>query len=284
MRARLIVISLALAGLWAIASAGGDRGGAGEAAASRGPRVELAKFRPIRVRPHRIVFRAAGTPPTSVRAAYLRDRHRRRALSTRYVRRALASGHTVAVRRKAIAHPRRARLVLAYRVPDHFVSTGGSDSDPGTRRKPFLTLNRAYAAASPGDTVAVEGGTYPDPAPIAFDPAKTSPADVTFEANGDVRLSVSDPTAPFVIAADHVRFRGRFEFDRVFLRDDDHGGADDIAFRGTHIHSILLCGQSDYVTFYDNRFGRNDLWGFTPSQDTGAGDDTLASFYCHDGG
>lgn len=44
--------------------------------------------------------------------------------------------------------------------PVLYVSTHGSDSNPGTSARPFLTIQRAADAARPGDTVNVRGGTY----------------------------------------------------------------------------------------------------------------------------
>jgi hypothetical protein len=43
---------------------------------------------------------------------------------------------------------------------DWFVAPSGDDRSPGSRGKPFATLARAQAAASPGDTVQLRGGVY----------------------------------------------------------------------------------------------------------------------------
>lgn len=54
--------------------------------------------------------------------------------------------------------------VLAAAIPaaaaDWFVAPAGDDRSPGSREQPFATLARAQAAASPGDTVHLRGGTY----------------------------------------------------------------------------------------------------------------------------
>jgi hypothetical protein len=42
----------------------------------------------------------------------------------------------------------------------YYVSTSGNDSNPGTYRSPWLTLQHAANTATAGDTVYVEGGTY----------------------------------------------------------------------------------------------------------------------------
>ena len=43
---------------------------------------------------------------------------------------------------------------------EFFVAPAGNDQDPGTLEKPFATVQRAQAAAVPGDTVYLRGGTY----------------------------------------------------------------------------------------------------------------------------
>src|SRR5262249_41516366 len=43
---------------------------------------------------------------------------------------------------------------------DFYVSTTGSDSNPGTQASPFLTLWKAASVAAPGTTVHVAPGTY----------------------------------------------------------------------------------------------------------------------------
>ena len=41
-----------------------------------------------------------------------------------------------------------------------YVSRTGSDSNPGTWAKPFLTIQHAVGDAKPGDTINVRGGTF----------------------------------------------------------------------------------------------------------------------------
>jgi hypothetical protein len=271
------------------------------------PKIDLVHFRPIRVRPSSIVFRPAGIAPTSVRRAYLRYGNRHWGVSIKRVRQVLANEQTIRLSRRGLFGPKshrnrhsgqalassrqfiyvrhawRARLLIAYRVPNYFVSPNGSDSNFGIEAQPFQSLDRAYQAANPGDTVAVESGTYTDPASIAYQSTKTSPHDVTFEAIGHVHVSITEPARPFAIAGDHITIEGNFEFDRVILRDDTHDGADDITFKGTQIHAVALCGDADYVNFYNNRFGPNNLWGYTGSKNTGAGEDDFGSLNCNGG-
>jgi hypothetical protein len=42
----------------------------------------------------------------------------------------------------------------------YYVSANGSDSSPGTKEYPFLTIQKAQSLAAPGDTVLIRGGIY----------------------------------------------------------------------------------------------------------------------------
>lgn len=42
----------------------------------------------------------------------------------------------------------------------YYVAVDGNDSNPGTKSKPFATVQKAQSAVSPGDTVYIRGGTY----------------------------------------------------------------------------------------------------------------------------
>ncbi|MEN9813416.1 MAG: hypothetical protein RL479_2102, partial [Verrucomicrobiota bacterium] len=52
--------------------------------------------------------------------------------------------------------------LFATRLPaaEFHVAPHGSDDAPGTAAAPFATVQRAQAAAAPGDTVFLRGGTY----------------------------------------------------------------------------------------------------------------------------
>ncbi|ANE46166.1 hypothetical protein SY83_07660 [Paenibacillus swuensis] len=47
-----------------------------------------------------------------------------------------------------------------YAASSYYVSTTGSNSNPGTLAQPFATINKFMEVAEPGDTVYVRGGTY----------------------------------------------------------------------------------------------------------------------------
>ena len=42
----------------------------------------------------------------------------------------------------------------------YYVAPTGKDTDPGSIRMPFATIQKAQQAVKPGDTVYIRGGTY----------------------------------------------------------------------------------------------------------------------------
>lgn len=69
-----------------------------------------------------------------------------------------------------------------------YVSTGGSNANPGTLARPFQTIQRAATLAQPGDTVFIFGGTYHETvipahsgtasAPITYRPYNSAPVTI----------------------------------------------------------------------------------------------------------
>src|SRR5262245_7686526 len=63
-----------------------------------------------------------------------------------------------------LAKPLMALLSLlaltAARAATYYVTTIGSDANPGTQAQPFLTIGRGLSTAANGDTILVAGGTY----------------------------------------------------------------------------------------------------------------------------
>ncbi|MBK7713171.1 MAG: DUF4990 domain-containing protein [Bacteroidales bacterium] len=51
-------------------------------------------------------------------------------------------------------------LSLSVSGATFYISTNGSDSNPGTESKPFFTLNKAWSVVSAGDIIYMRGGTY----------------------------------------------------------------------------------------------------------------------------
>jgi len=93
----------------------------------------------------------------------------------------------------------------------YYISTTGSDSQPGTIDQPFLTLAKAVglstAIFSPGDTILVRGGVYSSPATVTISKNGTTTARYHLLAYpGERPLLDCSWLAPFaeVTAADFV--------------------------------------------------------------------------------
>jgi hypothetical protein len=70
--------------------------------------------------------------------------------------------------------------LLAQAGPTYYVSTSGSDSNPGTLAEPWLTIQHAANTATAGATVYVFGGVYNES--INFPNSGTASAPITFES------------------------------------------------------------------------------------------------------
>ena len=78
----------------------------------------------------------------------------------------------------------------------YYVSVNGSDKNPGTKDKPWKTINHAVDEDSPikaGDTVLVQPGTYKELITLGKS-GDDKLGDITLKANGDVTLKDPDPT------------------------------------------------------------------------------------------
>ena len=161
--------------------------------------------------------------------------------------------------------------------PSYFVSPNGSDSNPGTDARPFLSLNKAYKAAAPGETVEVEGGDYTAQQTIGYDATKEGASEpVTFIAKDHAHFEAIQPTNSYrtKIEASQVTFQGQFKFDLVLLREDVHGMSD-ITFRGAWIHALFEAGNVNGFFLYNNKLGPNNIWpntGTSRTADTGPDD------------
>lgn len=63
---------------------------------------------------------------------------------------------------------------------ERFVSLSGNDANAGTLAAPFRTINKASAAAFPGDVISVRGGVYN--APVIISAKGTAAARITFRS------------------------------------------------------------------------------------------------------
>ena len=51
-------------------------------------------------------------------------------------------------------------LSLSAYASDYYVSTNGSNTNPGTLQSPFKNIQKALDSVKPGDTISIRGGTY----------------------------------------------------------------------------------------------------------------------------
>lgn len=70
-----------------------------------------------------------------------------------------------------------------------YVSTAGSDSNPGSYSSPFLTIQHAASVAVPGQTVFIRGGTYREAVTPAL--SGTSPQPITYAAYSGEAVTIS---------------------------------------------------------------------------------------------
>jgi hypothetical protein len=140
----------------------------------------------------------------------------------------------------------RGPMVKAAAPARYYVSTGGSDTNPGSSAAPFQTIQKAADVAGPGDTVIVRPGVYTGEGRlVALDRGGTPGAWITFrserrrEAVLDGRNGRSQEAWYFGRGVGYVRVEG-FE-----IRDlEEHafdfygGGVHDIEVIRNRIHHI----------------------------------------------
>jgi hypothetical protein len=71
--------------------------------------------------------------------------------------------------------------VVVCNAETYYVGIGGDNAGPGTKDRPWETLNRALAAVGPGDTVIVKPGVY-QVAPLTLRAGGTAEQPITFMA------------------------------------------------------------------------------------------------------
>ncbi|SCY71687.1 right-handed parallel beta-helix repeat-containing protein [Microvirga guangxiensis] len=147
-----------------------------------------------------------------------------------------------------------------------YVSTSGSDSNPGTIDQPLQTISKAAQVATPGTKVIVLGGVYRDVVQIPVGGTPGRP--ITFEpASGQlVVLDGSDTpsnTSLVQINASYINFRG------FTVRNAKRSG---ITAWGTHhvnitnnkvhgsIRAGIWIGHTDAGQSYNNLIARNEIW------------------------
>ena len=78
---------------------------------------------------------------------------------------------------------------------EYHVAPTGDDASPGTRRRPFRTLQRGAKALSAGDTCIVHGGTYRETVALKASGRKGAPVRIEAEPGETVVLSGTEPIA-----------------------------------------------------------------------------------------
>lgn len=90
----------------------------------------------------------------------------------------------------------------------YYVSTSGSDSNPGTLAAPWRTVQKALNTLQPGQRALVRAGTYP--ANLRLTRAGTSSAPITVEAYpGERPILAPDGSHPLEVASSGAYFRLR---------------------------------------------------------------------------
>jgi hypothetical protein len=147
---------------------------------------------------------------------------------------------------------------------DYHVSPHGADSNPGTVKRPFRTIQRAANVVHPGDTVIVEDGTYSNPLAYGADStlvkvthSGTAHAYIIFRAQhkwGAVLDGLNNTTAEgWGFAGNYLRVQ---DFEMKGFSEEavsNYKGGRFITITGNHIHEI-----GRYCT--DTDIGRNGIF------------------------
>jgi hypothetical protein len=94
-----------------------------------------------------------------------------------------------------------ARLLLST----WYVATTGSDSNPGSLRQPFQTIQQAANVSQPGDTVLIRGGTYRET--VVPPHSGSDGAPITFEAYRGEKVTIdgADPVNQWSTGSNGIR-------------------------------------------------------------------------------
>jgi hypothetical protein len=155
-------------------------------------------------------------------------------------------------------------LVLALAAPamaatTYYVAPQGSDSDPGTREKPFATIQRAADVVNPGDTVIVRDGVYTDldneGTMVRVRRSGTPGAPITFRAEHQWRavLDGQDNKGKYAWSLWHEKELSYVNIEGFEIKDfASHGfslqsNTHHILIKGNHVHHI---GNIETTTHY----------------------------------
>jgi hypothetical protein len=141
--------------------------------------------------------------------------------------------------------------IAAFLLPsvasaDVFVAPGASDGNPCTAGAPCGSFERAYQAASPGETVHVAGGSYGGQ---DIDAAHKSGPDVVFQPAPGASVTVHNID---IDSAAHIEFRNMTVTESTYNRP----AAQWITYRGIKMRQLFIRG-SDHIRYYDSEVGPN---------------------------
>ncbi|MCP3684228.1 MAG: hypothetical protein GY861_16230 [bacterium] len=78
----------------------------------------------------------------------------------------------------------------------YYVSTNGNDNNPGTKERPWKTINKAANTLKAGDTAYIRGGTYYPTSAIRFRTSGTESKPITFSGYQNERVIIDGSNAP----------------------------------------------------------------------------------------
>lgn len=153
-------------------------------------------------------------------------------------------------------------LVLDGRSTKYFVAPTGSDTNPGTEKRPFQTIQHAADVVGPGDTVVVENGVYtagaiktachertPSRPVVCLTRGGTEDEWITFRARNRSGATIDGENNratdgfQFMEDANYIRIEG---FDVAGMGNASqsgsgftlYNGGHDVIISGNHIHDI----------------------------------------------
>ena len=169
----------------------------------------------------------------------------------------------------------------------YYVSTSGSDSNPGTIDQPFLTIPAAYNAAVAGDTIFVRGGRYSYGTTINLSKSGTSVNMYYLWAYPGERAFLDFSSMPLSSSNRGIKLSGKYWYIKGFdvYKAGDNGmnisGSYDIVEQCTFSQNqdtgLQLSGGSSFNRIincdsYLNRDpGQGNADGFAPKLDVGTG-------------
>lgn len=154
-------------------------------------------------------------------------------------------------------------LAIPAYAATYYVSTAGSDSNPGTASAPFLTIRKALGLLSPGDILTIRDGTYSGSSNALSNlPNGSSGAYITIQAENEGSviitggLSTSSQNQYLIFKG--LRFhdsygRGILGNHIKFLRNEFKGGCASGNCANTTVGSNDYSGTGD-ILFEDNWF------------------------------